>query len=43
MFIGATKKGTRGALGPPNKKQNLENKEQNGGIKVAKWGHFGVW
>ena len=30
-FIGATKKGTRGGLGPPpNKEQNWENKEQNG-------------
>ena len=30
FIIGATKKGTRGGPGPPNKEQNWENKEQNG-------------
>ena len=32
--IGATKKGIRGGLGPPNKEQNWENKEQNGSKKL---------
>ena len=32
-FIGATKKGPRGALGTPNKEQNGANKEQNLGKK----------
>ena len=32
--IGATKKGTRGGPGPPNKEQNWENKEQNGDKKL---------
>ena len=28
------RKGPGGALGPPNKEQNWENKEQNGGKKL---------
>ena len=31
IYIGATKKGTRGVLGPPNKEQNWENRKQSGG------------
>ena len=38
---GATKKGTRGALGPPNKEQNWENKEQNGGKKFQNGAFLG--
>ena len=41
MFIGATKKGTRGALGPPKKEQNWENKEQNGGKKFKNGAFLG--
>ena len=39
--IGATKKGTRGGPGPPNKEQNWENKEQNGGKKFQNWAFLG--
>ena len=42
MFIGATKKGTRGALGPPKKEQNWENKEQNQGKKLQNCAFLGV-
>ena len=41
LNIGATKKGTRGGLGPPDKEQNWENKEQNGGKKLQNWAFFG--
>ena len=40
-IMGATKKGTRGALGPPNKEQNWENKEQNGGKKFQNGAFLG--
>ena len=39
--IGATKKGPWGALGPPNKEQNWENKEQNGGKKLQNCAFLG--
>ena len=39
--IGTTKKGARGALGPPNKEQNWENKEQNWGKKFQNGAFLG--
>ena len=35
------KKGTRGALGPPNKEQNWENKEQIWGKKFQNGAFLG--
>ena len=41
LFIGTTKKGTRGGPGPPNKEQNWENKEENGSKKFQNGAFLG--
>ena len=41
MVEAQRRKGPGGALGPPNKEQYLENKEQNGGKKLQNWTFLG--